>query len=470
MTDRELGQAVASWGRAHREELVRDIITIVNKKSVSLPGEGGYAFGTGCKECADTMTEMAHGYGFQTENDDYYTMSVLAPGSGSGEIGILGHLDVVPEGEGWNYEPYNAIEKDGFVIGRGSSDNKGAVIMSLFVMRALRELGVELSHTLRLICGFNEEGGMKDVEHYLQIRESPAYTIVCDGGWAMCIGEKGMLNVDLVLKAKTGNLVALRAGVAHNAVPGDAQAVLSGVDGNAVKHLAAQTTDIAVSEQDGLVTVTATGAAAHAAFPWGGDNAVIKLLAFLTNHSLVTGEAGKAVQTLAQLVTDDYGTGLGIAYEDKESGKTTCVGSVLRFENGEVCLHIDTRYAITQKSEALLASLKQAAEDHDLELRNLTYSGPRYTDPEAPITKMLMQTVREFLGEGYEAYTMGGGTHARKFPNALPYGPGGVKIEHRFGHPHGIDEAVSIEGLLMSMSTYAVALKRLDEMLPGVEK
>lgn len=465
MTDKELGQAVETWGREHRAELVNDIIDIVNHKSVSQPGEGGYAFGTDCRKCADAMAELAEGYGFRTENDDYYTMSVLMPGQSGGELGILGHLDVVPAGEGWHYAPYDAVEKDGFVIGRGSSDNKGAVIMSLYVMRALKELGVKFDHTIRLICGFNEEGGMKDVEHYLQVHQAPAYTLVCDGGWAMCIGEKGILNADLDQTVRDGNLVALQAGVAHNAVPGSAYAVLSDVDGEKVKALAEKQMGISVSEENGLVTISASGKSGHAAFPWSADNAVYKLIHFLNSSQLVCGEAGQAVKNLAELFSDDYGTDLQIAFEDAQSGKTTCVASVLTFENGRIRQHIDTRYAVTQKSEDLLAKLHASCRAHDISVCNLTYSGPRYTDPEAPVTKMLLDTVHEFLGDGYAPYTMGGGTHARKFPNALPYGPGGIKIQNPFGSPHGIDEAVSIEGLLMSMSTYAVALKRLDAML-----
>lgn len=465
MTDQELGRAVETWGRVHREELIRDIIHIVNQKSVSRPSEGGYAYGTDCKNCADAMLALVQQYGFETENDDYYTISALLPGKGTGELGILGHLDVVPEGDGWHYEPYDAIEKDGFVIGRGSSDNKGGVMMSLYVMRALRELGVELRHTVRLICGFNEEAGMTDVGHYLAGHRPPEYTIVCDGGWAMCIGEKGILGADLVQSAKTGNLVSLRAGVAHNAVPGEAVAVLRDLDAAGVSRLAGQTADITVTEENSLMKVTASGKAGHAAFPWSGDNAVYKLTHFLADHRLVTGEAGAAVANLAALFNDDYGTGLGIAYEDAESGRTTCVATLLTFENGEISQHIDTRYAITQQSDALQTALKAACTSRGIILRGLHDSAGRYTDPEAPVTKMLMNTVAEFLGAGYEAYTMGGGTHARKFPNALPYGPGGIKIKNPFGSPHGIDEAVSIDALLMSMSTYAVALKRLDQML-----
>lgn len=465
MTDKELCQAVEAWGRAHRAELVRDLIAIVNHRSISLPGQGGYAFGVDCKNCADAMTVLAESYGFSVENDDYYNISILETGKGRGELGILGHLDVVPEGEGWHYKPYDAIEKEGFVIGRGSSDNKGAVMMSLYVMRAMRELGVSLDHTLRLICGFNEEAGMQDVAHYLQGHQPPDYTIVCDGGWAMCIGEKGILNADLVLQAASGNLAALQAGTAHNSVPGSASAVLSGVEIEDVRRLAADRPAIQVQQDGPNVRITALGRAGHAAFPWDADNAVYHLTHFLDDAKLVTGQAGQAIHHLAAMFSDDYGTGLGIGFEDDLSGRTTCVASLLKLEDGCIRQHIDTRYAIRQPTEKLLEQLRASCAANEAELEALEYSGPRYTDPEAPVTKMLLDTVHEFLGSDYEPYTMGGGTHARKFPNALPYGPGGIKIENPFGSPHGIDEAVSIEALLMSMGTYAVALKRLDEML-----
>ena len=63
MNDKELSAAVAQWARDHREEMVQDLISIVNRKSISEPGEGGFAFGTDCKDCADAMAEMGRKYG-----------------------------------------------------------------------------------------------------------------------------------------------------------------------------------------------------------------------------------------------------------------------------------------------------------------------------------------------------------------------------------------------------------------------
>lgn len=468
MEKKNLALAMKTWALDHQGEMAKDIIKIVNCRSVSAQGEEGYAFGAGCKNCADLMAAIGKDAGFEIDNDDYYTLSVLMPGKTEKEIGILGHLDVVPEGDGWHFEPYQAVEKNGFIIGRGSSDNKGAVIMSLYVMKFLKEMGAELNHTLRLICGFDEEAGMRDVEHYLMTHEAPEFTIVCDGGWAMCIGEKGILTADLVLQASTGNLTAFEGGTVSNAVSGFACAVITGLDIETVVQYAAEfSQDIEVMDTEDGIKVTATGKAAHAAFPESGESAIYKLVRFLTKYKLLTGEAYTAVKKLSESFLDEYGTGLGIAFEDDISGKTTCVGGVISLCNGKLIQNINVRFAIKQNGEELIARLKETCREKGIAIENLDYSNGRYTNPEAPVIKMLLNICHEYLGEGYEAYTMGGGTHARKFPNALPYGPGSVKLErpNPYGFPHGIDEAVSLEGLVKSMSVYVAAILALDAAL-----
>lgn len=467
MTDKELALAVDKWALEHRSQLVADLITMINHSSVSQPGKGAYPFGTDCKICADAMMEMAEQYGFEAENDDYYNISILDRKNTDKELGILGHLDVVPEGNGWHYEPYRAIEKDGFVIGRGSNDNKGGVLMSFYVMRCLRELGIELNHTLRLICGFNEEGGMKDVEHYLQGHKAPEYTLVCDGGWAMVLGEKGILTADLQQHVLSGNLVSMHGGVASNAVADSAWAEIADIDEEKLKTLMALHPEAEVERKGNLTKILARGKATHAMVPEKGENAIYKLNRWLCEGELLTGDGKAAVENLVEGFIDDYGTGLGIDYTDEISGRTTCVGGTISLEDGILSQNINVRFAIEQKGEELIENLYKACASRSMVVKNLEYSNPRYTSPEEPTTKMLLDTCHEFLGKEYKAFVMGGGTHARKFPNALPYGPGGVKLEYEnpFGSSHGADEAVPIEALIRSMKVYAVALVRLDTML-----
>ena len=119
INERKIAAAVDVWAALHRDELVRDISRLIAVRSVSQPGEGGYALGTGCHPAAETLQALAREYGFPTENDDDYAVSVFQPGTeGKRELGMLGHIDVVPEGDGWQYDPFCAIEKNGWLIGR----------------------------------------------------------------------------------------------------------------------------------------------------------------------------------------------------------------------------------------------------------------------------------------------------------------------------------------------------------------
>lgn len=466
MTEKELAARVDAWALAHQEELKKDLIRVVSQESVSRPGEGGYAMGLGCKRCADLMLELGEKYGFETENDDYYCVSVLHRGESSRELGILGHLDVVPAGNGWHYEPYQAIERDGYIIGRGSSDNKGPTVMSLYVLRCIREMGVALRHTLRLIAGFNEESGMKDVEHYLQGHQPPDYTLICDGAWAMCIGEKGILTADLVQPLKESSILELEGGVASNSVPDTAWARLKDVPEQRLDHLRAECKGVDVEQTGPITTVRTHGKAAHALAPEEGENAIYKLLEILCRYRLTDETAQKKLETLRACLCDDYGTGLHIACEDELSGRTTCVGGMLRLREGVLRQSINVRYAIRQDSDKMLAALTARCKNLGITLEDLSYSAPRYTPPDQPVPKLLMSTCREFLKQPYEPYVMGGGTHARKFPDALPYGPGIMGFSNPFGSPHGIDEAVCLAHLTDAIKVYVLALLRLDRHFP----
>ncbi len=52
---------------------------------------------------------------------------VAIRGSGSPHFGFAGHLDVVPAGDGWANDPFNAVVEDGRLIGRGANDMKSAI-------------------------------------------------------------------------------------------------------------------------------------------------------------------------------------------------------------------------------------------------------------------------------------------------------------------------------------------------------
>ena len=79
---------------------------------------------------------------------------VAIRGSGSPHFGFAGHLDVVPPGEGWRGDPFDARIEDGVLIGRGANDMKSAI--AAFVAAVSR---VEASSgTISLLITGDEEG------------------------------------------------------------------------------------------------------------------------------------------------------------------------------------------------------------------------------------------------------------------------------------------------------------------------
>ena len=79
---------------------------------------------------------------------------VAIRGSGGPHFGFAGHLDVVPAGEGWSVEPFEARIEDGLLVGRGANDMKSAI--AAFVAAISR---IEPSKgTVSLLITGDEEG------------------------------------------------------------------------------------------------------------------------------------------------------------------------------------------------------------------------------------------------------------------------------------------------------------------------
>jgi acetylornithine deacetylase len=71
------------------------------------------------------------------------------------------HADVVPvkeeERKKWSTNPYEPVESDGKVFGRGATDTKGGLAAILFAANVLKELDVELLHDLYVVSSVGEE-------------------------------------------------------------------------------------------------------------------------------------------------------------------------------------------------------------------------------------------------------------------------------------------------------------------------
>lgn len=125
---------------------------------------------------------------------------------------FAGHVDVVPAGEGWDTDPYTAVEKEGYIYGRGAQDMKSG--LSAFI-QAVHDT-TAFKGTLSLLLTSDEEGPAKNgtVKVLEVLKEKnllPDACIVAEPtcekvfGDAMKVGRRGSINGVIELIGKQGH-------------------------------------------------------------------------------------------------------------------------------------------------------------------------------------------------------------------------------------------------------------------------
>lgn len=174
-------------------QMIDGIKSIVRIDSVRSQPEDGMPFGKGVNDALEAVLKLAGELGFETENVDHMVgIAKYGAGDDSEYVGIVGHLDVVPAGEGWTHPPFSAYEdENGRIFSRGILDNKGPILACLYALYAVKELGIRLKHPVWVMFGTNEETGFQDLEHYLQVRKPPLMGWTPDCKYPVVYAERG---------------------------------------------------------------------------------------------------------------------------------------------------------------------------------------------------------------------------------------------------------------------------------------
>ena len=461
---------IDEWIGSHRVEMVRELMDFVRHPSVSRAdlSEPGAPYGQDVRKMLDFALERFESFGFRTENHDGYCGSAWY-GDAAEEIGFYAHLDVVPEGPNWIYEPWNPVEREGFVIGRGADDNKAAAVIGLFIMRFLKEHGIRLHRSFRVMMGCAEETGMDDFRQY-QLRggKLPDFGIVADAGFPVCYAQKGGWNAD-ILVPKGSDILDFSAGNVRNACPGEAFLVLR-ADALKTAEYLSEYRDLSVEDcGNGELRITAKGRGGHAAFPEGTDNAATKL-AEAVSRALPAGFCDiRGLDFIAECFRNPYGAGMGFSYEDEISGKLSSNAGVFRTDEQGIHVLLDIRYPVTAPIGEMTENFKKKLSENGVVLENLSVENPFYIDKEDPRVRILQECYREITGGTEEPYAMGGGTYSRVIPGAVTFGPGlrsGVKpgfLPEGHGGAHGPDEVLHIESWLGAFKIYLLSILKLAE-------
>lgn len=417
-------QLVNNWFAEHADEMAKTLQTLVRIPSVAGTPEPGAPNGREVARALDLALEMARGFGFETEDYDREIGAAVLPGTSGKELGLIAHLDVVPVGEsGWTFPPFEGhIDENGWIVGRGTCDNKSGAVIALFVMRCIRELGLPFPHGIRLLFGCNEETSMRDVEYYGAHGKHADLYLVPDAEFPACYAEKGIWGGDLRSpKLAESGILGAYAGMASNVVPDKAWIELAGYTAKALTPLC-EGADVEASDVEGGARLTAKGAASHAAYPEESRNAIYVLLDFVDHNGLLAGEAAAAAAFLRDVLSDYKGEALGIASEHPDTGYLTAIGGMLRYD-GALTLNLNVRYPRSITGEEITARVAAVAASAGFELAGAADNKGVFRSPDDPLVATLTGIYNKVTGQDEKPYMMGGGTYARHLPNALAFGP-----------------------------------------------
>lgn len=473
----EILQAANAYLDKNWDTMLADLASLVEIPSVEdLPNanpEGGQPWGPAPAAALERALALAQSMGFSATNLEGHIGYADFPGKAATQVGIIGHVDVVAAGPGWTVDPFKLTRREGYLLGRGVIDDKGPSLMALHAMKFWRDrqqagLAGQFPYTVRFIFGANEETGMGDVPYYQERFEDPAFLFTPDAEFPVSYGEKGMFGTQLVgapWPATQRTLLDYQAGVSSNAVPGQACAVVRVPAAQAANLPDASGVSVA-QENGGRVAISAVGKSAHASTPELGLNANKILLAYLLDNNLCAAEERPFLELCYQVVATHDGSGVGIACRDEDFGPLTCVGSVLRYQGDSLVLDVDVRYPTTTTGDFIQAHLETLAQAAGGQARKVIDKPVFLVPRESPVIQALLAAYNEATGETRQAFTMGGGTYARKFKCGASFGAEKPWKQNPswVGGMHGPDEGVAEQDLKDAFRIYALTLAKLMEL------
>nr|WP_295943034.1 dipeptidase [uncultured Acidovorax sp.] len=442
---------------------------------------------------------MAKDFGLQYRNVDNRIFEVKLPGSGPEEFGILTHADVVPVvadewvlDDGTRLDPFKLTRVGGNLYGRGSIDDKGSIATVLFAMKAVKDSGLPLARTIRLMIETTEETGGDAMKYYRAKTALPEYNIVLDSKYPAVVAEKGSgalrASFPLSPAANPGAtaITAMAGAASANAVPQTATARLQG--GNladvAARLNAAKGAFVAkyqpqggafsidVAQDGGAVVVKVTGASAHGSRPEEGVNPLPRLALFLKESGLALAPNGyaQAVRYLTDLYGTDYlGRTMGLAYSDDFMGPLTMSPNLIREKDGKVDVLVNVRMprgstpeALTQATSAKIKAWgAQAGVAVEVDHQQGNWMA---RDPKGAWLATLLNTFGDTTGLEAKPVPTAGSTTAKLMPNAINFGPAMPGKKYTAHNAKEFKEVADLDADMQMFTEMLVRIGNLPKM------
>lgn len=462
----------------NKEEMIKNLQNLIKIPSVyqnsSNPEE---PFGKNTVRALDYILDLGNKLGFKTKNIDNYC-GYIEFGSGEELIGIIGHLDVVPEGENWTYPPFEGNIADNKIYGRGAIDDKGPVIASLYAMKAVMDYcnshSIKLKKRVRLILGLNEESDWKCIEYYKKHEEAPSIGFSPDADFPCIYAEKGLISTFITMdysNYSNENIVLTNIDCNNNAlnvVPKYCScniALKNGIKIDEViqfilKFRPPYNFDVDVEAiNDNELKIISRGVQAHAAHPDLGVNAISRLIIVLDelfkNYNIII----PIFDLFTKYIGFDFnGNKLNINIPD-ESGKLTLNTAQFYIEDNALKIGFNLRVPINTKFELIEAKFSSICREFDNVYCEFTgKKDPLYVSKDSYLVETLCKIYNECTNSNVEPIAIGGATYARAFDNVVSFG---ANLPGQKDMCHQTDEFISIDNLMLACNIYTKAIYEL---------
>ncbi|MFJ8264385.1 dipeptidase PepV [Peribacillus asahii] len=454
-----------------KEDLLTDTQQLLQIKSVLDENAATETapLGIGVKAALDYMLDLGAKDGFTVKEVDHVA-GHIEMGQGEELLGILCHVDVVPEGDGWSSDPYGAEIREGKIYARGAIDDKGPTMAAYYAMKVIKELDLPLNKRVRMIIGTDEESDWRCVDRYFEVEEMPTLGFAPDADFPIIYAEKGIWDFAIVqppaihVEKAAVNVIEFSSGRRMNMVPDYAIATVETVQTTELKqgyelflHKHSLTGKSEIKQNQ--ITFELEGVSAHGMEPKNGVNAGLFLASFLAD--LQVDEHAKTYFTFVRdyLFEDSRGNKLGIAYHDEITGDLTInAGKFIYSKGKDSSIGFTMRYPVTFDWEKGKETLTAKLLKFQWRVESFSNSMPHHVDQDSFLVQTLQKVYEEETGEKAELLSIGGGTYARSLKAGVAFGPlfpGSEDIAHQK------DEYIEIEDMLKAAAIYAHAIYEL---------
>ncbi len=410
-------------------------------------------FGKDIRKALDYILKLGKKDGFKVKNIDNYA-GYIEYGTGSEMLGVLCHLDVVPVGKAdeWKYPPFSATIEDGYIYARGSSDDKGPSMAAYYALKRIKDENIKINKRIRLIFGCDEESGSRCMDKYLEKEEIPTMSFVPDAEFPLIFAEKGIASFGFKGRCLDNGLISFKSGIRLNVVPDEATAKIS-IDLEDKFKMFLEEEKVTGKVVGNEYTII--GKTAHGSMPFLGVNAASLLVKFLNKY--IDNDYLKFVEKY--FTFDDFGHKLNINCYDDEMKDLTINPALFTYGDGEFFVASNIRYPKNFNYEEKMKELKALALELGYEFIEYSNSPYLYVDRNSFLVKTLLSAYQKYTNDFNNGpISIGGGTYARHFSNAVAFG---MQFPGTIDEAHQRNEKVSIESLLKAMDIYYEAMKNL---------